>query len=236
MTAPIQPPIEPAQPPKRRTLSDALLDRLTEATAPGSFLDHRCQDLIRTLDHGWREGPRWVRLLAPTLIALAAVGAAIALYAAAKEILAGSVGSAWWTATAGTLTGAVHRYLDQHVVGQHLTGASVYQVWQVSGLAAGLLSCALRSAVARLVWTSWVAATLAAVWQASPHGSRTVAVALAAAALAAASLPALRGLTLSLRPQITVCRTVQRIEVAPARRLARPLTVVPPLDGFIEGS
>ncbi|MFD5615858.1 hypothetical protein [Kitasatospora sp. NPDC127060] len=230
MTTSTKPPTNPAPAadPGRRTLKDAVRDRWTAATAPNAFLDRRRQDLIRALDHGWREGPRWVRLLTPALIALTVTGAALVLCSVGRQILAAGEGSAWWSAITGTITGPVHRYLDQHTAGLPLTGAGAYRVWQFTGLAAAMLSCALRSFVARLTWTCWVAATLAAVWQASPPGGRTVATALTATALAAPSVPALRGLTVSLRPQITVHRTVQRIvPAAPVLRLVRPLAVVP---------
>ncbi|MFG2844213.1 hypothetical protein ACGF12_13725 [Kitasatospora sp. NPDC048296] len=237
MTTSTEPPTHPAQAPDpgRRTLTAAVRDRWSAATAPDAFLDRRRQDLVRALDHGWREGPRWVRLLTPALIALTVIGGALVLYWAGRQILAAGPGSAWWTATSSTITGPVYRYLDQHTAGLPLTSTGAYRAWQFTGLAAALLSCALRSFVARLTWASWVAATLAAVWQASPPGGRTVATALTATVLAAASVPALRGLTVSLRPQITVHRTVQRIvPAAPVLRLARPLAVVPspgrPLD------
>ncbi|MFJ5120997.1 hypothetical protein [Kitasatospora sp. NPDC088548] len=207
----------PAAGPARRTLRTATRDRWARATAPGAFLDRRRQDVRDALDHGWRAGARWVRLGTGLLILLGTTAGAVVLCSAVRQILAASGADAWLTAITHTVTGPVRHYLAEHTVGLPLSAADAYRLWVATGLTAALLSCVLRSTVARIAWTSWSAGTLAAVWQASPDASRTVAAALTAAVLAAVSLPALRGLAFSLRPHITIHRTVRvaaRVTVA----------------------
>ncbi|WP_331731440.1 hypothetical protein [Kitasatospora sp. NBC_01300] len=222
----------PAAGTARRTLRMAARERWARVTAPGMFLDRRRQDVRDALDHGWRAGARWVRLVTRLLIVLGVTGAAVVLYSAAAQVLAASGAGACLSAMAGTVTGPVRHYLAEHTAGLPLSAADAYRLWAATGLTAALLSCVLRSTVARIAWTSWSAGTLAAVWQASPDGGRTVATAVTAAVLAAVSLPALRGLAFFLRPHITIHRTV--LVAALVTVAVRPGPVVPaprrPLD------
>ncbi|MER5354684.1 hypothetical protein ABT093_30675 [Kitasatospora sp. NPDC002551] len=198
----------PATGPARRTLKAATLEGWARATAPGTFLGRRGQDVRHALDHGWRCGARWVRLAAGLLILLAASAGAVLLCSALRQFLAASGAGTWLAVITRTVTGPVHHYLAEHTAGLPLSGADAYRLWAATGLTAAVLSFALRSTTARFVWAGWSAGTLAAVWQASPDGGRPVATALTAAVLAAVSAPALRGLAVSLRPQVTVHDTL----------------------------
>ncbi|WP_331727254.1 hypothetical protein OG871_39855 (plasmid) [Kitasatospora sp. NBC_00374] len=210
----------------RRTLRAAARARWAKATAPGTFLDRRREDLVEALDHGWRGSARWVRILAGVLIAAFVLYGSVALYSIAHHVLAQSGENARIVGITDSITGPVRLYLDQHTAGLPISGADTYIVWKATGVLTALLSFLLGSAVPRLAWTSWSAATLATVWQASPDSGRTVATALTAAALAAVSIPALRGLSFSLRPQVTIHRTVVR-KVPVTGRPARSRAAVP---------
>ncbi|MFJ9521795.1 hypothetical protein ACIRPK_26525 [Kitasatospora sp. NPDC101801] len=225
-TSPAEPTVAAAPAAGRRTLKAAARARWAKATAPGTFLDRRREDLVEALDQGWRGSARWVRILAGVLIAAFVLYGALAVFSVAHHVLAQSGENARIVGITGTITGPVRLYLDQHTAGLPISSADTYIVWKATGVVTALLSFLLGSAVSRLAWTGWSAATLATVWQTSPDGGRTVATALTAAALAAVSIPALRGLTFSLRPQVTIHRSVLR-KATVTGRPARSRTAVP---------
>ncbi|MFJ1757293.1 hypothetical protein [Kitasatospora sp. NPDC088134] len=206
----------PTHPPGR-TLAAAAGRRWRRLTAPGGFLTRRHDDLVHVLEHGLRAGAGWVRVLGALLAAAAAAGAGTVLYDLAQRLLAAAGTNPHLAALIATVTRPMHHYLDQHTQGLPITAADAYLLWQATGAAAALLAFASTTAAARLAWTAWAAATLTVVWQASPEGGRTVATAVAAAGLALASLPALRGLRLPLGPRIML-----HLAVTPAPCAARP--------------
>ena len=90
-------------------------------------------------------------------------------------------------------------------------------MWKTAGLVAALLAFLTQGAVARAGWTAWSCATLAMVWNAAPEAGRPVAAGLTALAIAAVSLFALRGLSISLRPMV-----INRTDVQPQITIQTP--------------
>ncbi|MEV7123821.1 hypothetical protein [Kitasatospora griseola] len=181
--------------------------------ALGGFLSRCRDDLSDAVLLGWGQAAPWVRVLA------------VILSFGFITYVAGSLAAIAWPVlgpVADTATGALHLYLDQHTEGLQLDSSAAFTAWMSAGALFALVATLSTSAVARLAWTGWSAATLAAVWQASPDGSRPVATALTAAVLAGASVVALHGLTFSLRPRITVHNTVENHTPPPTAWPARP--------------
>ncbi|MFD3728805.1 hypothetical protein [Streptomyces sp. NPDC058671] len=99
-----------------------------------------------------------------------------------------------------TLTTPIRTFLDGQAAHlPALSGATVYLLWQATGLT-GLIGGFLHISGARILWTLWGLSSVWIVWSASPAGGRILAAALAAVVWALASILALRGLT--FRPVI----------------------------------
>ncbi|MGW2401770.1 hypothetical protein ACWCYY_34975 [Kitasatospora sp. NPDC001664] len=197
------------------TLAAAARRRLDTLTAPGGWLDQRRQDLAHGLDDFGSAEP-WVRALAYlTALALGVLvlgtigGVLLSGAAAVINAIHLPQGLGITTGLRVALTTPVHTYLDAHTT-DPLTPATAYSVWKTGGLALFLAAFASRRPIARLGWTTWSAATVAMVWQASPEAGRTVATGAAIAVLTFASFLALRGLDFSLRPMV-----INRTEIQP---------------------
>ncbi|MFJ5122951.1 hypothetical protein [Kitasatospora sp. NPDC088548] len=209
--------------------------RVRTLTAPGGWLDRRRRELAAGLDDFSGAEP-WVRALA-YLVAIAfvvlvvgtvggilfnAAGAVIGAVHLPQDLPAGGDG------LRVAVTGPIHAYLNAHQA-YPLSAATAYGAWKTLGLIAALLSFITRGAIARASWTAWSTATLAMVWYAAPDTGRPVAVGLTAAAIAAVSLFALRGLSFSLRPMVINRTDVQpQITIqAPECKTGRPRPAVP---------
>ncbi|WP_051874675.1 hypothetical protein [Streptomyces exfoliatus] len=157
----------------------------------------------------WHGLAHWIKALA----LLVATGALVMLLGAAASVLGAIIEAITGTVprphvdlerdTSGiwpTLTTPIRAFLDAQAAHlPALSGATVYTLWQTTGLI-GLIGGFLRITGARILWTLWGIGSIWTVWSASPAGGRTLAAALAAAVWALASIPALRGLT--FRPVI----------------------------------
>ncbi|WP_051743007.1 hypothetical protein [Kitasatospora sp. MBT66] len=198
------------------TLREAATRQLHQLTAPGGRLDRLRRDLLDATDD-WDSAERWVRVLAylvgtaAAVLLLGTVGGILLNGAAAvmgaihlPEHIPGS-----GDGLRAAITGPIHTYLASHLPAP-LTEATAYGTWKTVGLIVAVLSFASQTATWRLAWSCWSAATLAMVWNATPEPGRTVAVGITAAAIAAASAVALRGLSVSLRPMV-----ISRTEVHP---------------------
>ncbi|MET8624700.1 hypothetical protein ABZW30_13240 [Kitasatospora sp. NPDC004669] len=205
------------------TLREAAARRLRRLTAPGGWLDQRRRELTAAIND-WSSAEHWVRTVTYTValaLGLLILGTAggILLQAAAAAIGAVHLpehipGTGDGLAT--TITHPVHAYLASHTPAP-LTEASAYGVWKTFGLAAGALACFSQAATWRLAWTGWSVVTVTMVWSGTDPAGRTVAVGITAAALAAASALALRGISFSLRPLV-----INRTEVQPQITVQAP--------------
>ncbi|MET9402102.1 hypothetical protein [Kitasatospora sp. NPDC002965] len=209
--------------PASGTLREAAARSARRLTAPGGRLDRRRRELTAALDD-WDTAERWVRALAYTVALAAAalvLGTASGILLQAAAAVIGAVHlpehiPGEGDGLAAAITGPVHTYLAAHTPAP-LTEATAYGAWKTVGLVAGLLAFLTRGAVARAGWTAWSVASLAMVWSAADPAGRPVATGLTAAALTAASLFALRGISFSLRPTVTT-----HTEVAPQITIQTP--------------
>ncbi|WP_329501495.1 hypothetical protein [Kitasatospora herbaricolor] len=201
----------PPQRPRPTGLRHAAEKRLRLLTAPGGALHQRRQDVIDALEGGWGTAALWVRITGGTLaltagaLLLATVGG-ILLNTVAAVVgavhLPTDLPAQGGVALARTITDPVRQYLDAHVAGLRVDGATAYLVWKTTGLVVAAVAFAGRATTARLAWAGWSAATIAMVWTATDPAGRPVAAGITAVAIAAGSLFALRGLSFSLRPAI----------------------------------
>ncbi|MFE7515011.1 hypothetical protein ACFU8I_27830 [Streptomyces sp. NPDC057540] len=175
---------------------------------PGGFLHERWEELFQARHLGWHEMANWIK----AVLSLAGVCAVVILLDTAGDIVSAvlhrlaatrpvteapgvdAISSLW-----GVIDNPVRSYIGQHSTGLPVPGSAVYAFWQLTGLI-GLVGGLIGSAGARILWTGWGLSTAAVVWSATPDGSRTLAVGIAALAWALASVFALHGL--SLRPVI----------------------------------
>ncbi|MFC8247573.1 hypothetical protein [Streptomyces chartreusis] len=201
----------PPQPDAQNVPGTARFARLREAWnaswEKNGFLYQRWEELLQARRLGWHEMAHWIK----AAIGLAGVCAFIVLLDAAGDIvtaaahriatatpdtqLASQTSNSFWA----VIDTPVRAYLAQHTSGLAVSGSTAYAFWQAVGLV-GLIGGFFHSSGARITWTVWGAATVAAVWSASPAAGRTVATAIAVLAWTIASAFALRGL--SLRPVI----------------------------------
>ncbi|MGW6247933.1 hypothetical protein [Streptomyces roseolus] len=208
---------------------DTLRRWWTTAWAKGGFLDRRWEEIRQIRESDWHTVANWLK--AVLLVATACVG--IILIETAIDILGalyGQIASATPTTRAanalladlwGVIDTPVRRYITDHSTGLTASGSVIYALWQAAGFL-GLVGGFLRFTTARLVWTIWGALTIAAVWLATPTASRPLALAVALTAWSLASLFALRGLALSLRPVIYNAPTQPVIEVRPEIHIPAP--------------
>ncbi|MET9183136.1 hypothetical protein ABZX88_33745 [Kitasatospora aureofaciens] len=203
------------------TLHEASARRLRQLTSPGGWLEQRRRELTAAIDD-WDTAEQWVRVLTYTValalgILVVATAGGILLRAAAAVIGAVHLPEQLpGSGLAATITRPVHAYLTARTPAP-LTAAAAYGTWKTFGFAAGAFACFSQAATWRLAWTGWSIATVAMVWIGTDPASRTVAVGITAAALAAASALALRGITFSLRPLV-----INRTEVQPQITVQAP--------------
>lgn len=107
----------------------------------------------------------------------------------------------WLAQWVATITTPVHTYLADHPTG-HLPTATVYTIWQATGLGALITAWAVGGTGPRLTWFCHGTVTVWIVWSATPDPGRPTAVGLTVLAWTILSTLALRGL--SLRPAITI--------------------------------
>ena len=179
------------------------------AWAQGGPLHKPWEDLRQAPDQGWHQMANWIK----TVLALLALCLTIVLVGAAVGIVTDTLhhllnatptvkvgvdtsGGIW-----GVIDNPVRSYIAAHTASLTISASTVYTLWQLIGLF-GLIGGFCRSTGARLTWTAWGAASIAAVWSATPADSRVIATTIAALAWTAASTLALRGL--SLRPSSLV--------------------------------
>ncbi|WP_327241152.1 hypothetical protein [Streptomyces sp. NBC_01320] len=122
-----------------------------------------------------------------------------ALHRLADAVPATQVGTSGSDDFWGVVDNPIRSYIAQHTAGLTDSGSAVYTFWQLTGLF-GLIGGLIGSTGARITWTVWGAASIAAVWGATPADDRTIATGFAVLAWTLASTRALRGL--SLRPVI----------------------------------
>lgn len=122
-----------------------------------------------------------------------------ALHRLADAVPATQVGTSGSDDFWGVVDNPIRSYIAQHTIGLTDSGSAVYTFWQLTGLF-GLIGGLIGSTGARITWTVWGAASIAAVWGATPADDRTIATGFAVLAWTLASTRALRGL--SLRPVI----------------------------------
>ncbi|MFD5084338.1 hypothetical protein ACFWOG_17075 [Kitasatospora sp. NPDC058406] len=206
-----------------RSIREAAGCRARALTAPGGWLDRRRREVVDGLDDPAGAEP-WVRAVA----FLAVVTLAVLVLGTVGGILLNGAGAlvgaihvpqdlpADGDGLRAAITGPVHTYLAAHTPAP-LTEATAYGAWKTVGLVTALLAFLTRGAVARAGWTAWSVASLAMVWSAADPAGRPVATGLTAAALTAASLVALRGLSFSLRPTVTT-----HTEMAPQITIQTP--------------
>ncbi|MDV9188189.1 hypothetical protein R6L23_08160 [Streptomyces sp. SR27] len=167
------------------------------------------EDIRRAPKADWHGLAHWIKALALIVAAVVVVmllGAAASVLGALADAVTGSVPrpqvdlendtSGIWP----TLTTPIRSFLDAQAAHlPALSGATVYTLWQATGLV-GLIGGFLRISGARILWTLWGTGSIWIVWTGSPAGGRILAAALAAAVWALASILALRGI--SFRPVI----------------------------------
>jgi hypothetical protein len=171
----------------------------------GGFLYQRWEDVRHARAVGWHGMANWLKtaliLGAGSLLVLLFNAAVDVVLQAAHHLLTAAlrvqVGTDTSTGVWAVIDNPVRTYIAQHSAGLPISASTVYTLWQFAGLI-GLVGGFLRSTGARLVWTGWGAATIAAVWTAAPDGGRTIATGVAVLLWSLASVVALRGL--SLRP------------------------------------
>ncbi|MFI1585600.1 hypothetical protein [Embleya sp. NPDC020630] len=163
--------------------------------------------LVSDLEHaprlGWNGMAGWIRATLTALGSAAVAAVGILLLWGLFHLATGLVHWSRDHLTAGTVpdgvlltvTDPVRRYLDAHTQSLPLDGGTTFRLWAWTGLIA-LIVAALGSTGARLTWTAWGAATVAMVWAGTEDPGRAVAAAIAVLAWTAASVLALRGLTL----------------------------------------
>lgn len=201
----------PPQRPRPTGLRHAAEKRLRLLTAPGGALHQRRQDVIDALEGGWGTAALWVRITGGTLaltvgaLLLATVGG-ILLNTVAAVVgavhLPTDLPAQGGVALARTITDPVRQYLDAHVAGLRVDGATAYLVWKTTGLVVAAVAF-MRPGDHRASpgpggpprRSRWC----------GPRPTRPGAPsrpAITAVAIAAGSLFALRGLSFSLRPAI----------------------------------
>ncbi|MFF5393257.1 hypothetical protein ACFY5H_33945 [Streptomyces sp. NPDC013012] len=167
------------------------------------------EDIRRAPKADWHGLAHWIKalaLLVAAVVVVMLIGAAAGVLGALVDAVTGSVPrpnvdlendtSGIWP----TLTDPIKAFLTaQAAYLPTLSGATVYTLWQATGLI-GLIGGFLRISGARIVWTLWGAGSIWVVWAVSPAGGRILAAALATVVWALASILALHGLT--FRPVI----------------------------------
>ncbi|MFB7428758.1 hypothetical protein ACFC0K_36350 [Streptomyces hydrogenans] len=228
-----QTPSKTTQSPTHRHLA-ALRDRWTTAWAKDGFLHNRWEDIRQVRDRDWHAIATWLKT---TFLVLGIAGAIILLHTAsvilgeALHKLSTSThltrgGTALLTDLWGVIDTPAHAYITDHSAGLTTSGPGIYFLWQITGFT-GFLGGLLGFTAARLTWVIWGALTLMAVWLATPTTSRPLALAIALTAWSLASLLALRGLTLRVRPLIYNAPPQPRIEVRPEIHLPTPANATP---------
>ncbi|SEE61509.1 hypothetical protein [Streptomyces sp. TLI_105] len=221
--SPLPRPGQTPKPPSKdsmRARLDAVGAWWNRAWEQGGVLHGVWEDIRRTPKADWHGLAHWIKAL--VLVVAAAVlvmllGAAAGVLGALTDTVTTAVPrphmdlehdtSGIWP----TLTTPIRAFLDAQAAHlPALSGATVYTLWQTTGLI-GLLGGFLRISGARILWTLWGLSSIWVVWSASPVGGRLLAAALAAVVWGLASILALRGL--SFRP---VIHNHQAAPVAPA--------------------
>ncbi|MFG2463344.1 hypothetical protein ACGFWE_40715 [Streptomyces sp. NPDC048523] len=174
----------------------------------GGFLYKRWEEVFQARQMGWHRMANWIK----AVLILAGVCAFIVLLDTAGDIVS-AVARRLGTTTPTTQTvpetsnsfwavidNPIRSYIARHT-GPDITvsGSAVYTFWQLTGLF-GLIGGFAGNTGARITWTIWGAASIAAVWSAAPADGRTIATGIAVLVWTIASALALRGL--SLRPVI----------------------------------
>ncbi|MEV7683225.1 hypothetical protein AB0O64_32490 [Streptomyces sp. NPDC088341] len=203
------------------------------AWAEGGVLHARWEDLRQAPGHGWHGMAHWVK----AVLGLAGICAVIILLDGATGVLADAmhrlltavphvqVGADTSTGVFAVVDQPIRSYIAAHSASLPISASTVYTVWQVVGLF-GLVAGFFRSSGARLTWTAWGAASIAMVHTAAPADGRTIATGLAVLAWTAASVFALRGLT--LRPSLFIHNAAPGIEIRPEIHVPAP--AAPPID------
>ncbi|MFD7961311.1 hypothetical protein ACFV5J_10965 [Streptomyces zaomyceticus] len=192
-----------------RVRLDAASDWWNHAWDQGGALHGVWEDIRRAPKADWHGLAHWIKALALVVAAGVVVmllSAAGSVLGAIAEVITGTVprpqmdlghdtGGIWPTLTTPirTFLGGQAAYLPA------LSGATVYTLWQATGLI-GLIGGFLHITGARILWALWGTGSIWTVWTASPAGGRLLAAALAAVVWALASILALRDL--SFRPVI----------------------------------
>ncbi|MFI8769516.1 hypothetical protein ACIGN6_32055 [Streptomyces sp. NPDC053792] len=181
------------------------------------------EDIRRAPKADWHGLAHWIKALVLVVAAVVMVmllGAAAGVLGALTDTVTTAVPrphvdlehdtSGIWP----TLTTPIRDFLDGQAAHlPALSGATVYTLWQATGLI-GLIGGFMRISGARILWTLWGTGSIWIVWSASPAGGRVLAAALAAVVWALASIPALRGLT--FRP------IIHNYQAAPAAPVFSP--------------
>jgi hypothetical protein len=225
-------PVPVAKPQPKRPRFAAFRDRWNSSWRDG-FLHDRWEDLRHAPELGWHGMANWLK----SVLALAGACVVIVLLDGATGVLVDALHQLLTAAPrvqVGTDTShgvfavvdqPVRTYIAAHCVGLQISASTVYTLWQAVGLF-GLIGGFFRSSGARLTWTAWGAASIAAVHSAAPAGGRTIATGLAVLAWTAGSAIALRGL--SLRP--TVFTHIHNAAPAFEPHIHVPAPAAPPSD------
>ncbi|WP_381805539.1 hypothetical protein [Streptomyces niveus] len=201
----------------------------------GGVLHDRWEDLRRAPELGWHGMAHWVK----AAIGLAGICVVIILLDTATGVLTDAahrlltavpdvqVGDNTSTGVWATIDNPVRSYIAAHSAGLPISAATVYTLWQFTGLfslGAGFIT---RSNGVRLTWVAWGFTGVAMVWTTTPDTSRTVATAITVLAWTAASAFALRGL--NLRPRVFANIGAPEITVQPQIHIPTP--AAPPAGG-----
>ncbi|MFB7453487.1 hypothetical protein [Streptomyces sp. NPDC056194] len=212
-TGPNRTPELPTSKPSSKSNARARLDAAgawwNRAWEQGGALHGVWEDIRRAPKADWHGLAHWIKALAlvgAAVMMVMLLGAAASVVGALTDTVTTAVPrprvdlehdtNGIWP----TLTTPIRSFLNaQAAYLPALSGATVYALWQATGLI-GLIGGFLRITGARILWALWGAGSIWTVWSASPAGGRILAAALATAVWALASILALRGLT--FRPVI----------------------------------
>ncbi|MFJ9855289.1 hypothetical protein [Streptomyces sp. NPDC101150] len=195
--------------------------RWTEAWSEGGVFHEMWEDVRRVPNAGWHGMANWIK----TVAVLAAFSFVVVLIDGAVDVLL-DIGHRTLTAVPNvqvgdnspigvwaTIDNPIRSYIATHSVGLPISAATVYTLWQFTGLFSLIAGFVTRSNGVRLTWTAWGVAGLAMVWTTTPDVSRTVATGLAALVWTFASAFALRGL--NLRPHVFANIGAPQVTVQP---------------------
>ncbi|MFG3532761.1 hypothetical protein ACGF8B_39535 [Streptomyces sp. NPDC047917] len=220
-------------PPGKQPQLAALREWWDNAWDEGGILHSRWEDLRRAPVLGWHGMANWIK----AALGLAGICAVVILLDGATDVLADAlhrlltavprvqVATDTSDSVFAVVDQPIRSYIAAHATTLPISASTVYTVWQAVGLF-GLVGGAFRSSGARLTWTAWGAASIAAVYSTTPADGRTIATGLAVLAWTAASTLALRGLT--LRPSLFIHNAAPGIEIRP--QIHVPTPAAPPAE------